>query len=49
MNKSDRKESFHNSDVDVLLDMKQEDAVIFLNNFLKIIVEYLFSSLENKQ
>lgn len=36
MNKSDRKEKFsYNSDVDVLLDMKQEEAIIFLNNFFK--------------
>jgi len=36
VNKSDRKEKFsYNSDVDVLLDMKQEDAIIFLNNFFK--------------
>ena len=36
MNKSDRKEKFsYNSDVDVLLDMKQEDAIIFLNNLFK--------------
>jgi hypothetical protein len=36
VNKPDRKEKFsYNSDVDVLLDMKQEDAVIFLNNFFK--------------
>jgi len=36
MNKLDRKEKFsYNSDVDVLLDMKQEEAIIFLNNFFK--------------
>ena len=36
MNKSDRKEKFsYNSDVDVLLGMKQEEAIIFLNNFFK--------------
>ena len=36
VNKSDRKEKFsYNSDVDVLLNMKQEDAIIFLNNFFK--------------
>ena len=36
MNKSDRKEKFsYNSDFDVLLDMKQEEAIIFLNNFFK--------------
>ena len=36
INKSDRKEKFsYNSDVDVLLDMKQEEAIIFLNNLYK--------------
>ncbi len=36
VNKPDRKEKFsYNSDVDVLLDMKQEDTIIFLNNFFK--------------
>ena len=36
VNKSDRKEKFsYNSDVDVLLDMKQEEAIIFLNNFFR--------------
>jgi hypothetical protein len=36
VNKSDRKEKFsYNADIDVLLDMKQEDVVIFLNNFFK--------------
>tara|TARA_Y100000389_G_scaffold191403_1_gene217551 strand:+ start:49 stop:948 length:900 start_codon:yes stop_codon:yes gene_type:complete len=36
VNKSDRKEKFsYNTDVDALLDMKQEEAIIFLNNFFK--------------
>lgn len=36
VNKSDRKEKFpYNSDFDVLLDIKQEDAIIFLNNLFK--------------
>ena len=36
VNKLDRKEKFsYNSDVDALIDMKQEDAIIFLNNFFK--------------
>ena len=36
VSKSDRKEKFsYNSDIDVLLDMKQEDAIIFLNNLFK--------------
>ena len=36
VNKSDRKEKFsYNSDFDVLLDMKQEEAIIFLNNLYK--------------
>jgi len=35
-NKSDRKEKFsYNSDVDVLLGLQQEEAIIFLNNFFK--------------
>lgn len=36
VNKLDRNEKFsYNSDVDVLLEMEQEEAIIFLNNFFK--------------